>query len=288
VRSIAFIGDGEPTCNPYLYEALSYARDHTGLDMAISTNGYLVNDREKCFDILTSCRWMRFCLSAGSREGYKKIHGKDCFEKIVENVKRMVDVKKTNAFECDIGLQAVFVPTIMKEDMIKESRLAVELGVNYFVIKQCSLPDDGESGMAGFDLKDYDKKETVELLRGCEAMSTKRTKIIVKWQTIERKGERPYDGCLSVPLISEISGNGNWFPCGYFFGDKKEYAQYKFGNIEKQRLVDIFKSKHYRDVLERMRYNFNVHSQCRGACRLDATNKFCYDYINRPEGINFI
>ena len=287
VKSIAFIGDGEPTCNPYLYEALTVARDETNLDMAISTNGILINSVDKCDVILSSCKWMRFCLSAGTQEGYKKVHGKDYFHTVLENIKKMVKVKKEKGYTCDIGLQSVFDPTIMKEEMILESKLAVDLGVDYFVIKQCSLPDSGESGISAFDLNEYDSEETQNALKSCEILSTDKTKIIVKWNTIKQKGTRPYYGCLSVPFISEISGNGNWFPCGYFFEDKPEYSPYKFGNIHEKSLKEIFLSDHYWDVIERMK-KFNVHKDCHGACRLDATNKFCYDYMDKPIGINFI
>jgi radical SAM protein with 4Fe4S-binding SPASM domain len=288
VKSIAFIGDGEPTCNPYLYEALVLARDFTSIDMAMSTNGVLVDTEEKCDTILSSCTWMRFCLSAGTKEGYKKVHGVDKFDKVVENIKRIVEVKKKKGYKCEIGLQSVFVPTTMKEEMVEEAKLAVEFGVDYFVIKQCSLPDEGESGMEMFDLKEYDSDSTNETLKKCEDMSTDKTQIIVKWNTMRQKGQRPYEGCPSVPFISELSGNGDWYPCGHMFGGKEEFKDYKFGNVHEKSLKEIFYSDRYWDIIKTMRYNFNVHTQCKGACRLDATNKFCYDYLQKPTGINFI
>lgn len=287
VKSLAFIGDGEPTCNPYLYDALEEAKK-VGIDIAISTNGALVDTEEKCKIILESCKWMRFCLSAGTREGYKKIHGKDYFDRVVENVKRIMEVKRKYNFSCEVGLQSVFVPTIMKDEMVQESKLALSIGVNYFVIKQCSLPDDGESGMEHFDLNEYDSEETTNALKKCETMSTDETQIIVKWNIIKQKGCRPYFGCPSVPLISEMSGNGDWYPCGHMFGNKEQFNEYKFGNVHMTRLKDIFNSEHYWEVIKRMRDEFNVQTQCKGACRLDKTNEFVWNYINKPKGINFI
>lgn len=287
VKSIAFIGDGEPTMNPALYRALDVGM-RSGLDMALSTNGVRVDDLAKCETILRSCRWMRFCISAGTRDGYKKIHGRDYFDKVVDNVRRMVDVKKSLGLECEIGLQSVFVPTLMREEMIAEAKLAVDLGVDYFVIKQCSLPDAGESGMVTFDLKEYDSEATNEALRRCEAMSTDKTDIIVKWNIMKQKGERPYTGCPSVPFISEISGDGSWYPCGHMFGDKPQFSDYKFGNIHDMRLRDIFNSDRYHEIISKMRKDFDVRTQCKGACRLDKTNEFCWNYLNRPSGINFI
>lgn len=298
VKSLAFIGDGDPTMNPYLYEALELARDYTSLDMAISTNGYQINSLDKCNTILSSCRWMRFCISAGTREGYKKIHGRDYFDRVCENIQRMVEVRR-KGYSCEVGMQSVYIPGTMDAEMVAEAKLAVELGVTYFVIKQCSLPDAGESGMEFFDVNAYDAPSTLETLKACEAMSTDKTKIIVKWNTMAQKGKRPYSGCPSIPFISEMSGNGDWFPCGHMFGNKERFAKYKFGNVHEKTLKEIFESDRYWEILRMMRDEFDCHVQCKGACRQDATNKFCYDFLNGnavwPEGdpsevkgINFI
>ena len=287
IRSIAFIGDGEPTMNPALYEALELGYN-MGLSLALSTNGVLVDNPFKFKRILESCEWMRFCLSAGTREGYKKIHGKDYFDRVVENIARLVAFKEKNKYPCDIGLQAVFVPTTMKEEMLAESRLAVELGVNYFVIKQCSLPDGGESGMSHFDMAEYDKVDVDEVLRQCEAISTEKTEIIVKWDRIKAKGAKPYEGCPSIPFILEASGNGNFYPCGYMFNEDPRFDEYKFGNVHEVSLKKMFESDRWWEIIRKMRYEFDVHEQCKGCCRQDKANEFCWNYLQRPLGLNFI
>jgi MoaA/NifB/PqqE/SkfB family radical SAM enzyme len=286
IKSLAFIGDGEPTCNPACYEALELANS-LGIDMAISTNGILLDD-EKIEKILKNCRWMRFCLAAGTKEGYISIHGADYFDKVVENIRRTVEIKEEKGYPCEIGLQAVFVPTIMAQEMIEEARLAVELGVDYFVIKQCSLPDEGQTGMAQFNLNDYDRPNIKEALKKAEYLSTDKTKIIVKWNVISQKGVRNYKGCPSIPLISEMSGNGDWYPCGFMFGNKKEFERYKFGNIHEKTLKQIFYSDRYWYVIKKMREEFNVQTQCKGCCRQDQVNRFLDNYLNKPININFI
>ena len=287
VKSIAIIGDGEPTMNPHFYEAL-YVGKKAGLDLATSTNGVLLNTDKKLEAILENCEWMRFCFSAGTKEGYKKIHGVDAYDRVVKNIERMVYLKEKNNYKCDIGLQAVFIPNLMEQEMIEEAKLAVDLGVDYFLIKQCSLPEGNTKvGDVTFDVNDYDKPEVIEALKKAESYSNKKTDIIVKWNLMKQKGRRPYDGCLSVPFISEISGNGDWYPCGYMFGDKPQFKKYRFGNVHEKRLRDIFYSPRYWKIIEMMK-NFDVHNDCYGACRLDKTNEFCYNYVNKPKGINFI
>ena len=143
--------------------------------------------------------------------------------------------------------------------------------------------------MMQFSMDDYDNPKYVEALKEAEAMSTDETQIIVKWNTIDNKGNRPYDGCPSIPLITEMSGNGDWYPCGHMFGgDKPQFDKYKFGNIHETRLKDIWESDKYWDIVKDMRDNFDVHTQCKGACRQDHVNKFVYDYLQTPSGRNFI
>lgn len=287
VKSIAFIGDGEPTCNPHLYQALKLGHS-LNLDMSISTNGLLVNTEEKALQILQTCQWMRFCISAGTKEGYITIHQRDYFKQVVNNIKLMVDTKNKYNLPCEIGMQAVFVPTIMLNEMYEESKLAISLGVDYFVIKQCSLPSNSSnSGMCHFNINQYDSCEIEDLLEKCQSLSNDQTEIIPKWNVIKQKGQRPYDGCKAVPFISEISGNGDWFPCGFMFGNKPQFDHLKFGNIQKTRLKDIFLSQRYLDILNMMK-DFDVHNDCMGACRLDKCNEFLDTYLNPPKGINFI
>jgi len=287
VKSIAFIGDGEPTCNPHMYEALELGAS-LGLDMATSTNGVLLDNDKRIHSILKSCKWMRFCISAGTKEGYIKIHGVDKFDRVVKNIERTIHLRDQYGYKCEIGLQSVFVPTLMAEEMLRESEFAVRVKADYFVIKQCSLPDDGETGMVQFDVKAYDSEHTINVLKQCESLSNERTKIIPKWNIMQQKGKRPYKGCPAVPFISEMSGNGDWFPCGFMFGNKEHFQQYKFGNVHTERIRDIFNSARYWEILRKMSEEFNVQKQCQGACRLDKCNEFIYTYLNKPRGINFI
>lgn len=287
IKSIAIIGDGEPTCNPNLYDALTIGKEN-GLDLSISTNGVLLNTDEKILTILKSCVWMRFCISAGTKEGYMKIHQKDKFETVIKNIKRTVELRNQFNINCEIGMQAVFVPTLMLQEMIDESKLAIDLGVDYLVIKQCSLPDDGSTGMSVFDVNQYDSNEVQDTLELCESMSTDKTKIIPKWNLIALKGKKNYKHCASISLISEISGNGDWYPCGYMFGEKEIFQQYKFGNLHEQTIEEIYNSDRYWDIIKIMEDEYNVQKDCAGSCRQDKCNEFCYTYRNPPKGINFI
>ena len=261
--------------------------------MAFSTNGILLDNHEKRNNVLRNNKWMRFNLSAGTRESYKNIHRVDKFDKVVENISEMVKLKYLHNHECEIGLQAVYVPGLMDKEMPKLSKLAVSLGVDYLVIKQCSLPEFeksvGGEGRASvndvsFNVNDYDKPEVRDMLKSCEAMSTKKTDIKVKWDFMEMGKKRPYDHCVDVPFIFQVSGNGKCYPCGYLFGNE----EFEYGDLNEQGLEEILKSEKYWGIIDKMINNFDVHNDCAGCCRHDKINEFVSEYLDKPKGINFI
>jgi len=282
VRALEIIGDGEPTVNKHIYDAMDIGKK-AGLDMAFSTNGILLDNQYKRENVLRNNKWMRFNLSAGTSEGYKKIHRVDKFDQVVKNIESMVKIKKEKGYECDIGLQAVYVPGMMDKDMLELSGLATKLEVDYLVIKQCSLPEDGTVCDISFDVNDYDKPEVIKTLKDCEKMSTDKTEIVVKWDFMEMGKKRPYDTCADAPLIFQVSGNGKCYPCGYLFGND----EYEYGDLHKQSLGEILKSEKYWSIIDKMK-KFDVHNDCEGCCRHDKINEFIANYLDRPKGENFI
>ena len=279
VKSMTVTGDGEPTLNPAIWEALRLGKKG-GLDIGFATNGIALND-EKIKTILETCVWCRFNLSAASQEGYKKIHGVDAWNKVKLNIERAVELKKRIGSDCTIGLQMVLIPDALPE-VIPESKFAIASGVDYFVIKQFS--DPGCEELSRFALSWYDDDFTLITLKEAEKMSTDTTKIVPKWDMMHSKGIRKYDRCVDCALLFQISGSGKCYPCGFLFGNDR----YCYGDLHKQSLKEILDSEHYWSIIKEMRENFDVHTQCFGNCRHDFCNQFIWDYLHPPEHLNFI
>ena len=86
VRSIAFIGEAEPTLNPHLYEAVVVGKK-SGIDISIGTNGVLLDTRKRGKAALEHLSWVRFNISAASDESYRKIDASKEFDTVIEKVK---------------------------------------------------------------------------------------------------------------------------------------------------------------------------------------------------------
>jgi len=279
IKSLVLTGDGEPTLNPAVYQAVIEGKKK-GLDIGFATNGVALNE-EKIEALLNSCTWLRFNLSAVSRDAYKSIHGVDLWEKVQVNIQQAVDLKKKLKSNCTLGLQMVLIPQAL-DAVVQEAMFAIANGLDYFVIKQFS--DPGCEEMSQFKLDWYDNPEVMKTLRLAESFSNEHTKIVPKYGTIASKGRRPYDHCVDCPLIFQISGSSKCYPCGYLFGNDK----YCYGDLKESSLKEILDSERYWSVVDYMRNKFNVHRDCVGCCRHDSTNAFIWNYLHPPEHLNFI
>lgn len=278
VKALALIGDGENTLNQAMYPAIEKGAGK--IDMALATNGVALND-EKIEFLLRHLTWFRFSVSAASRTGYIHIHQKDLWSTVERHMIRATEIKKKINSKCTLGIQTVLTPDTF-QFIVEQAEFALKYGFDYYVIKQFS--DPGDDRLSVFDQNWYDSNDVNTRLDRLEAMSTPQTQIIPKRNTMNRKGKRGYDHCVDCPLLFQISGNGKAYPCGYLFGDDR----YCYGDLTKQSLSEILNSQHYWDIIEYMRYKFDVHTDCRGACRHDSTNKFIWDYIHKPMHVNFI
>jgi len=130
-----------------------------------------------------------------------------------------------------------------KDEIIPFAKLAVDLGVDYGVIKHCS---DDELGTLGID---YSKYESMyQLLTDAEKLSNDKTKIIVKWSKIKDKGISSYNRLYGPQFLLQLSGSGLVAPSGQFFNAR--YSKLHMGNFIEERFINIFKSERYKRIMD--------------------------------------
>ena len=188
VKGVSLISDGESTLSKAYVPFIQHA-SKVGIDVGNATNGWEW-EPEKIDQVLPHLTWVRFTCAAGTPEGYSRIMFKDAthtkvFERAMNHIKYAVDLKKLN-LKVTLGIQMVLMPEF-KDEILPFAKLAVDLGVDYGVIKHCS---DDEFGTLGVDYSKYE--ELYELLNKAESLSNEKTKVIVKWDKIKDKGKPSY------------------------------------------------------------------------------------------------
>lgn len=281
VKSMGIIGEAEPTLNPHLYDAINEGTKF-GVDISLGTNGILFNDGEKGIKALEQLKWIRFNISAASDESYRDIHCSKAFKIVIKKIKFCVKTKEENGLPITIGIQSVLVPEDAKE-MVPLAKLGKELGVDYFVIKQCGDSPDNRIGIYNI-LNQY--KDFIPILKEAEKESTDKYNVVVKWSHILSEGKFTFDNCVGMPFILYSSGEGKLFGCGMFF-DKKYWKDYLLGDLTKQSLKEIINSDRYLEVYNRHQ-QIDCHSFCYNSCRTNRVNDYVWKLLHPPQHINFI
>tara|TARA_Y100000590_G_scaffold469409_1_gene656831 strand:+ start:4015 stop:5163 length:1149 start_codon:yes stop_codon:yes gene_type:complete len=244
VKAVSLISDGESTLSKAYVPFIQHAAK-IGIDVGNATNGWEW-EPNKIDQVLPSLTWVRFTVAAGTPEGYAKIMFKsekhtEVFDRAMSHIKYAVDLKKKLNLKVTLGIQMVLMPEF-KDEIIPFAKLAVDLGVDYGVIKHCS---DDEFGTLGVDYAKYE--DMYELLNQAEAMSNEKTKVIVKWDKIKKKGIPPYNRFYGPQFLLQISGSGLVAPSGMFFNAR--YSKFHIGNFVDERFKDIFKSERYWKIM---------------------------------------
>lgn len=280
VKSMAIIGEAEPTLNPYLYEAIAEGKK-AGVDISLATNGILFDDGKAGEEALENLTWIRFNISACDDKSYREVHGSKQFNEFIQKVKFCVATKKKKNLSVTIGFQMVLTPNNVKY-AVGLAKLGKELGVDYLVIKQCSDTVDNDIGVF-HNLNIYHSFE--DILKEAESHSEGNYSVIVKWYKITNEGKRGYDSCLGVPFLLYSSGDGKLYPCGMFFDYKSD--EFLMGDLLTQSFDEILNSDRYWEVVEKIK-QLDVHKVCYANCRTNAINEFLWQVKHPPSHVNFV
>jgi len=295
VRAISLVSDGESTENPDYYKFIQKASQN-GIDIASATNGVKIQ-KDQISEILEHLTYFRFNINAADPDAYAQIMGTSVknYYKVIDVIRKTVEVKKKQGSDTTIGLQMVLMPEYA-DQVIPLARLGKDLGVDYTVIKHCS---DDEKGRLGVDYEWYRSPIAVELLKAAEAMSTDEYSVQAKWSKLMTGRDRKYSRCFGPPLFLQMSGSGIVAPCGSFFHSR--YSQYHIGDLKKERFMDIWKSNRYEEVMKYIASDrFDAKRQCATLCLQDKVNEVLNDLvindqrlpdilgIDVPPHINFI
>lgn len=245
VKSVSLISDGESTLSKAYVPFIQHL-DNNGIDVGNATNGWEWMP-DKIEQVLPHLTWVRFTVAAGTPQEYSRIMFKGAehthvFDKAMSNIRYAVELKKRLGLSVTLGIQMVLMPEFESE-IIPFAKLAVDLGVDYGVIKHCS---DDEHGTLGVDYSKYEGM--YGLLEEAEAMSNDVTKVIVKWDKIKDKGRPSYKRFYGPQFLLQISGSGLVAPSGMFFNAR--YSKFHMGNFGEERFKDIFKSRRYSEIMD--------------------------------------
>lgn len=106
-REIGLFAGAEPLTCKWLDKFIESCRDIGYEYIYISTNGVLADGLTLKNLLDAGLNSIKFSVNGGNRETYKIVHGKDDFDKVIENIKHIAEYKKNTS--CNVYLGVSFV-----------------------------------------------------------------------------------------------------------------------------------------------------------------------------------
>ncbi|OGX23512.1 MAG: hypothetical protein A2Y03_05035 [Omnitrophica WOR_2 bacterium GWF2_38_59] len=115
-EDMAMYATGEPFMRNDLHEFVAYAKSKNIKYVFLGTNGSLATAQRAKAVLDAGLDSIKFSINAGTRESYHKVHGRDDFEKVIENVKWIHNYRKESGLK--FGMYVSMVPTHLTEGEI--------------------------------------------------------------------------------------------------------------------------------------------------------------------------
>lgn len=109
-REIGLFAGAEPLTCKWLNEAISICKEIGYEYQYISTNGSLASEEQLKNLIDAGLNSIKFSINGGTPEIYKRVHGRNHFDKVINNVKFVDTYRKENSIKMFLGVSFVGLP----------------------------------------------------------------------------------------------------------------------------------------------------------------------------------
>jgi cyclic pyranopterin phosphate synthase len=282
VKSIMYAGEGEPLLHKKIDQIIEYTK-LSGIDVSFTTNATVVN--EKFLSVLDKVSWIKVSLNAGTEDTYSKIHRtkvKD-FQKVIDNLKAIVNEKKSRNLDLVLGIQCLLLPE-NKDEMEQLASIARdEIGLDYLVIKPYSQHLFSETEIyknVSYDEKFLALESKLEKFNNNNFHVVFRSHTMKKYNSLDR-----YDKCHATPFVwGYVMADGSVYGCSAFLLDER----FNYGNINKQSFKDIWEGPKRAESFKFVKDSLDI-KECRKNCRMDEVNRYLHSVINENvPHLNFI
>lgn len=310
VLSVMFAGAGEPLLYKPLADMIHHA-DSVGIDTSITTNGVLLTEAFSRKALAAErLRWIKVSINGGDAETYGAIHRSKAgdFDRVIENLKTAVRVRREVGGTCTIGAQMVALPetngTSKDRPLVRQTfpsniasaaPLAEHLrdaGIDYLVVKPYSQHLMSERTRV-YDGTRYE--DAAAWARSLEAMSSGSFNVVVRYNTMSslEEASRGYDKCHATPFHwAYVEADGEVWGCSAYLGRDEGGVAYgddrfRFGSVNGSSFSDVWRGDRRRACWEHVRTTLDI-SECRTNCRMHHVNRYLESVLDPGPHASFI
>ncbi len=128
VDRINLSGEGDPTLHPRFYDMLRYLESKS---ISVSIHSNATFPTERCRDILRA-DYILINLGASSREGYRALHGRDLFMRVIKNIRELARLREK--YNPDFRINILFIETTLNASSLASTRdIVKKLGADEII-----------------------------------------------------------------------------------------------------------------------------------------------------------
>ncbi|MBU2051226.1 MAG: radical SAM protein [Gammaproteobacteria bacterium] len=239
-KSISLSGGGEPSVHKDIAKAIEIIHG-VNLDAAMVTN--LIVTPEIYTNHLKYFTWVRISIDSADAETYKRIRGVNKFDTVVENIRKIISIKKTSGAQTTIGLQSVICKSNINS-IGAQIFLAAKLDVDYIQIRPIeTMPGDA----IPYTIKEYDfiTKQVSNTMDHLKMMGSNLQVIFSnKWELIGPRNTNrfhPFKFCHAYQMIPAIDVRGDMYVCCHQIERRNGWMCY--GNVFRDKYEDIMANR---------------------------------------------
>lgn len=273
VKSVQFVGGGEPTLHPE-FTKITQAAAERGLAIGLITNGSHFH-RLPMSDLLPLFSWIRVSLDAYDQTSYTRSHGKPAhFDRTISNIRALIGKKQAEKLDVTIGVGYLTNNKLDTDALNAFFSLSRHLEVDYAQIR----PVYGSNLIVSTKQLDWPRS----LRKIAQEYETDQFRVVINDTKYQQLGthipKRAYNRCHAQGVSgTTITAKGDVYVCCSLMSDMG-----LIGNINQTQFQDIWRSEKRMSVVE----NLNIH-QCPPLCAGDGMNTFLnsikhMDVANHP------
>lgn len=284
VKSIMYAGEGEPLIHKKINEMVKATKE-AGIDVAFTTNATVLNEKfaDQSLPLTT---WIKVSMNAGTAETYAAIHRtkeKD-FNRVVENLKHAVSVKRDRNLDCTLGAQSLLLPENAHEMETLAKICRDDIGLDYLVIKPYSQHLFSETRI----YEDINYEKYLELSDSLKALNTDDFQVVFRANTMKKytaDASDRYQKCSATPFFwAYVMANGDVSGCSAYLLDDK----FTFGNLNERTFESVWTGPERESCFHYVREKLDI-KDCRVNCRMDEVNRYLDNLReDKIDHVNFI
>lgn len=241
VSAICYSGGGDPSLHEGMPEILLHTQSR-GMQSSFVTNGWYCPDN--LIEAMMVCRWVCFSVNAADGQSQKKIMGRDMFDTVCRNIKRVTNLIKKTDSKVDVAYRMLILPE-NQYSFVEACKIARELGVADFNVR----PADFErSDIEGHRKLDIDIPKVLEQFEKCHELETPNFRVTTVIHKFDEQFhvKHQFAHCYGT-LILPILQDGN----GYLCNEKKMEKKYLLGSaMPPENILTWWGSERHREMMK--------------------------------------